>query len=141
MTKDKDNNITITQPALIETILKIPKLENNSKQHDTPAISLPLQPCKEEQKFDESWDHRSAIGLLTYLARNTHPDIEYAVHMCACYQSDPRKPHGNAIKRIGCYILKINMQTLPAPTTAPTMKTQTESGHALAASSCSQTVQ
>eukprot|EP00957_Ditylum_brightwellii_P056360 4272298-Ditylum_brightwellii.AAC.1 len=101
MSRHKNNNITMTQPTLIETIIKILKLENDSKQHDTPAISLTLQPYKDAQKFNESWDYRSAIGLLTYLARNTHPDIEYAVCMCACYQSDPRKPHGNAIKRIG----------------------------------------
>eukprot|EP00957_Ditylum_brightwellii_P108185 8254131-Ditylum_brightwellii.AAC.1 len=83
----------MTQPSLIETIIKLLKLENDSKQHDTPAISPPLQPYKDAQKFNENWDCRSAIGLLTYLARNTRPDIEYAVHMCDCYQSDPRKPH------------------------------------------------
>ena len=43
--------------------------------------------------------------MLNYLARNTRPDIEYAVHQCARFQSDPRKPHGNAIKRIGRYLL------------------------------------
>eukprot|EP00957_Ditylum_brightwellii_P139057 10598798-Ditylum_brightwellii.AAC.1 len=93
MSRDKNNIITMTQPALIESIIKLLKLENDSKQHDTPAISLPLQPYKDAQKFDESWDYRSALGLLTYLARNNHSDIEYAIHMCACYQSDLRKPH------------------------------------------------
>eukprot|EP00957_Ditylum_brightwellii_P190462 14498464-Ditylum_brightwellii.AAC.1 len=85
MSRDKNNNITMTQPALIETIIKLLKLENDSKHHDTPTISPPLQPYKDAQKFNESWDYRSAIGLLTYLTRNTCIDIEYAVHMCACY--------------------------------------------------------
>ena len=43
--------------------------------------------------------------MLTYLARNTRPDIEYAVHQCSRFQCEPRKPHGNAIKRIGRYLL------------------------------------
>ena len=43
--------------------------------------------------------------MLTYLARNTRPDIEYAVHQCARFQCNPRKPHANAIKRIGRYLV------------------------------------
>eukprot|EP00957_Ditylum_brightwellii_P039908 3021473-Ditylum_brightwellii.AAC.1 len=38
--------------------------------------------------------------MLTYLARNTRPDIEYAVHICARFQSDPRISHYKAVKRI-----------------------------------------
>eukprot|EP00957_Ditylum_brightwellii_P203887 15336669-Ditylum_brightwellii.AAC.1 len=34
-------------------------------------------------------------GMLTYLARNTRPDIENAVHMCARFQSGARTPHFN----------------------------------------------
>eukprot|EP00957_Ditylum_brightwellii_P098346 7493853-Ditylum_brightwellii.AAC.1 len=71
MSREENNNITMTQPALIEIIIKLLKLENDFKQHDTPAISPLLQPYKDAQKSDESWDYRSAIGLLTYLARNT----------------------------------------------------------------------
>ena len=43
--------------------------------------------------------------MLTYLARNTRPDPEYAVHQYVRFQSDPREPHANAIKRIGRYLL------------------------------------
>ena len=43
--------------------------------------------------------------MLTYLARNTRPDIEYAVHQCARFQTDPKQPHYNAVKRIGRYLL------------------------------------
>ena len=43
--------------------------------------------------------------MLTYLARNTRPDLEYAVHQCARFQCDPREPHANAIKRIGRYLI------------------------------------
>ena len=43
--------------------------------------------------------------MLTYLARNTCPDIKYVVHQCARFQCDPRQPHVNAIKRIGRYLI------------------------------------
>jgi hypothetical protein len=48
--------------------------------------------------------------MLTYLARNTRPDIEYAVHMCARFQSDPRTLYYNAAKRIGCYLLQTRVE-------------------------------
>ena len=44
--------------------------------------------------------------MLTYLARSTRPTIEYAVHICARFQSDTRTPHVNAVKRIGRYLLQ-----------------------------------
>ena len=43
--------------------------------------------------------------MLTYLARNTHPDIEYAVHQYARFQCKPKTSHGNPITRIGRYLL------------------------------------
>ena len=40
---EDDGTITMSQPALIETIIKSLGLENDSKQHKTPAVSPPLQ--------------------------------------------------------------------------------------------------
>eukprot|EP00957_Ditylum_brightwellii_P075837 5763998-Ditylum_brightwellii.AAC.1 len=70
------------------------------------SILPPQQPYKDAQQFNEQGDYRSAIGLLTYLACNTCPDLEYAVHMCVHFQADPHKLHGNAIKGIGRYLFK-----------------------------------
>ena len=50
------------------------------------------------------------VGKLSYLAKHTRPDIEYAVHQCARYQSNPNKAHENAIKRICRYLLKTKDQ-------------------------------
>ena len=102
---DEMGNITMTQKGLIDIIIKSLGLENDSKQHQTPATSPPLHRHEEAEKFNEKWNYRSLIGMLIYLARNTRPDIEYAVHQCARFQCDPRKPHANAIKRIGRYLL------------------------------------
>ena len=95
----------MTQTGLIDTIIETLGLDKNSTQHQTPAVSPPLHKHEDKEKFNEKWNYRSLIGMLTYLARNTRPDIEYTVHQCARFQSDPRKPHGNAIKRIGRYLL------------------------------------
>ena len=103
--KDKEGNITMTQSGLTDTIIKAVGLENDSKQHQTPATNPPLQKHEGASDFDETWSYRSLIGMLTYLARNTRPDIEYAVHQCARFQSNPKKPHANAIKRIVRYLL------------------------------------
>ena len=100
-----DNTITMSQPALTDTIIKTLGLEKDSKQHKTPAVSPPLNKHKDSKPFNEEWSYRSLIGMLTYLARNTRPDIEYAVHQCARFQCDPRLPHANAIKRIGRYLI------------------------------------
>jgi hypothetical protein len=95
----------MSQPALTNTIIDSLGLENNSKQHLTPAVSPPLQKHKESEPFNEKWSYRSFIGMLTYLARNTRPDIEYDVHQCARFQCNPRKPHADAIKHIGRYLI------------------------------------
>lgn len=43
--------------------------------------------------------------MLIYLVKNTRPDIKYAVHQCARFQTNPRQPHYNAVRRIGRYLL------------------------------------
>ena len=43
--------------------------------------------------------------MLTYISRNTRPDIENAVHQCARFQLNPKKAHENAVTRIGRYLL------------------------------------
>lgn len=45
------------------------------------------------------------IGKLNYLAKSTRPDIEYAVHQCARFTSDPKEGHTKAVKLIGQYLL------------------------------------
>ena len=102
---DDNSGFTMTQPALIKSIIDALGLQNDSKQHKIPAVNPPLQKHSHSEPFNETWNYRSLIGMLTYLARNTRPDIEYAVHQCARFQSDPRKAHANAIKRIGRYFI------------------------------------
>ena len=64
-------------------------------------VSPPLHAHENGAEREEKWSYCSVVGMLIYLARNTHPDIEYVVHQCARFQLNPKKSHENAIKRIG----------------------------------------
>ena len=68
-------------------------------------MSSPLQKYEESAPFKEQSSYISLLGMLTYLARNTRPDLEYTVYQCARFQYDPREPHDNAIKRICRYLV------------------------------------
>ena len=44
----------MSQPALIDTIIKSLDLEDESKQHQTPAVSPPLQKYKDSNPYKEN---------------------------------------------------------------------------------------
>jgi hypothetical protein len=52
----------------------------------------------------QSWNYRSAIGMLNYLAASTRPDCSFAVHQCARFSSNPKLSHERAVKRIIRYL-------------------------------------
>ena len=101
----EDETITMSQPILIETIIRSLSLEDDSKQYQTPTLSPPLQKYEDSAPFKEKLCYRSLICMLTYLARNTRPDLEYVVHQCVRFQCNPREPHVNAVKRKGMYLI------------------------------------
>ena len=66
-----------------------------------------MQKYEDYEPFDERWSYRYFIGMLTYLARNTRSGIEYVVRQYEHFQSGPRKPRDNDIKRIVRYLIGI----------------------------------
>ena len=98
--------ITISQPGLIDSILEDVSIQATSNMHDTP-VTAPL-PDKHKQGAtrETKWDYRSRVGKLSYLCRNTRPDIEFVVHQCVHFQTNPKQAHEKAIKRIYIYLLK-----------------------------------
>jgi hypothetical protein len=91
-----------TQPALIQSILSDLNLADCHRKF-TPAISV-LHPDHGGHARSESWNYRSLIGKLNYLAQMTRPDISMAVHNCARYSTSPTSLHEQAVKRIGRYL-------------------------------------
>ena len=74
ITKNQNNSWTLSQPFLIERIIKALGLEVDSKTRDTPATEI-LTSDKDGDPFNEKWNYRSVQGMLTYLAGWTRLDI------------------------------------------------------------------
>ena len=102
-----DGTIHLTQPHLIDTILKdLNLLGENVKPKDTPAASSRiLGSHSDSEDFDKSFNYRSVIGKLNYLERGSRSDIAYITHQCARFTTCPKKEHGNAIRWLGRYLL------------------------------------
>ena len=99
--------IHLTQPHLIDQIMDDLQLTpGKSKAKDTPMQSSKiLFRHADAETFDKSFDYRSVIGKLNYLEKGSRPDIAYAAHQCARFAADPRKPHGDAVRWLGRYLL------------------------------------
>jgi hypothetical protein len=103
-------SLLLSQPHLIDSILKDLKLLNHgqtaSKTADTPAtFENKLHKDVGGKPFDYPWEYCSVIGKLNFLEKSTRGDLAYSVHQCACFMSQPMKSHGEAVKRIGRYLL------------------------------------
>jgi hypothetical protein len=113
VTKMKDGSIKLDQPHLIDSILRDLNLTDESgaprtgvTSRKTPALSTRIiGPDKGGAAFNYPWEFRSVIGKLNFLEKSTRPDIAYAVHQCARFMSSPKHSHGEAVKRIGRYLL------------------------------------
>ena len=100
------NGFTMTQPFLIERILKAAGIDlRMSNSRPTPVVG-PLLSHDEngpEQKHD--WKYRTLTGMLGYLQQTSRPDILMASHQCARFNADPKLCHERAVKRICKYLL------------------------------------
>ena len=103
---NKDKTVTLTQPHLIDQILKDVGMDgNNVKVKDTPASSSKiLGRAKDEPDFDKSFNYRSVIGKLNYLEKGTRSDISYITHQCARFTEEPKECHAKAIRWLARYL-------------------------------------
>ena len=97
--------IKLSQAGLIDKVIKYTKMTEASTR-GTPAAEAPLGSDKSGDPFNEDWSYPAAVGMLLYLSSNSRPDIQYAVHSAARFSHNPRKSHGQAVKRIVRYLLK-----------------------------------
>jgi hypothetical protein len=99
------SQIELSQTGLIEKIIKYTGMSNATSK-STPAAEQPLGSDKDGLAFDEEWSYPAAVGMLLYVSSNTRPDIQFAVHQVARFSHNPRKSHGQAVKRIVRYLLE-----------------------------------
>ena len=104
--KRKDNTYNLTQPHLVDQILKELNMSNdNVKCKSTPAmVSQLLKRDESGNPHDMSFHYRSIIGKLHYLEKGTRSDISYITHQCARFLQDPKESHAKAIRWIARYL-------------------------------------
>ena len=66
----------------------------------SPADVKPLGTDKLSDPCNEAWGYASVVGMMMYLAANSHPDIAFAVHQCAHFTHCPRASHERALKQV-----------------------------------------
>ena len=104
--KQNDGTIHMTQPHLIDQILKDLNMNGDDvKIKDTPAaLSRLLSRHTNSKDFDGSFNYRSLIRKLTYLEKATRSDIAYITHQCARFTTCPKTEHGAAVRWIARYL-------------------------------------
>ena len=103
--KQDDGSIKLTQPQLIESIIK-DHLQSGSNTKKMPAVTTNLL-HKDSDGPDMNLDFHycSVIGKLNFLEKSTRPDISISVHQCARFSERPKRSHAEAVKHIGWYLL------------------------------------
>jgi hypothetical protein len=97
-----DDEFYLTQPHLINDILKKLRLDQASMIKRTPGSKVLLRYSK-SKSFDQHFDYRKVIGKMSYLEKCTRPDISCALHQAAQFVNNTREEHGKAVKWIGRY--------------------------------------
>ena len=105
VTKTDNGTIKLSQPNLIEQIIKDSKVSDNAPIKLTPAASTKIiTPDLDGAPFNERFNYRAIIGRLNFLEKSTRPDIAYAVHQCARFSTNPKASHGKAVEHIVHYL-------------------------------------
>ena len=101
VTKHKNCSIELTQPTLIWQVVELLGICHKSKIHKTPVVQQGLLHSDfEGPGCKQHWHYHSAIVMLNYLAMSTCLDIAFATHQCACFCTDPKLSHEQAVKCI-----------------------------------------
>jgi hypothetical protein len=100
------NSFSLTQPFLIERILRLLGIEDGKTNDRITPVGKPLlNKDLNGEPRKHTWEYRAAIGMLTYLTGSVRPDIAMAVHQCARFSINPMRSHELAVMRIGRYLL------------------------------------
>jgi hypothetical protein len=102
--KDRDK-IVLTQTGPTDETISCTGMDKATEQH-TLAACDPSGSDKDGAPFDETWNHRSAVGMLLHVCSDTCPDLQFAVHQACRFAHSPKKSHGQAVKRIICCLVK-----------------------------------
>lgn len=113
ISKDNEGRLHLTQPHVIDQIIKDLNFQSHTKAQATPfKTDAKLHKDEEANDHAASWKYRSVIGKLNFLEKSTRPDLAYAVHNCARFMDCPKQSHSDAVHRIGRYLMGTRNQGL-----------------------------
>ena len=99
--KHEDGSILLTQPQLIDSIIKDLHLQSSSNSKKMPSVMTSLlHKDTDGPEMAPDFHFRSVIGKLNFLEKSTCPDISISVHQCARFSENPKRSHAEAVKRI-----------------------------------------
>ena len=79
-----DGSVHLSQPQLIDPIVKDLHLQANSNPKSTPAVtSTLLHKDTDGPEMLPEFHYHSVISKLNFLEKSTRPDISVSVHQCA----------------------------------------------------------
>jgi hypothetical protein len=101
-----DGTIHLTQPHLIDQILKDLRLNGNTVTEKTvPATSSKiLSRHSASTPFDNPFNYKLVIEKLNYLKKGSRSNIAYITHQCTQFTQDPKMEHAQAIRWLGRYL-------------------------------------
>jgi hypothetical protein len=98
----------MTQKGLIQKVISYTGMDKCNPNW-TPATQVALGANTDNSEKHEDcykWSYATAVGMLQYLAMNTHPDISFAVSQVSCITHHPKTSHSTTVKTIICYLKK-----------------------------------
>ena len=110
---DKSNiKCKMIQEAYIETMCAKMGMANASRnlkmtpyRSGLPIDTLPLGDLPDAEQKELTAKYRSYVGMLTWLATSTRPDICVAVSLLSSYQQRPSQQHVESAKYVARYLL------------------------------------
>ena len=101
-TRDAEGSLCLDQTNYIRN-----KILPRFKMEECNAVAMPAIPGSkppEKEQVDPSYPLRELVGMLSYVANGTRPDITFAVNSLAQKASKPTQDDWNAGKRILRYL-------------------------------------
>ena len=112
--RQEEGKVTVDQERYIETMLERFQIDQYKPSRTPADLNLIFQTAKNGDKEVDQRIHRSLVGSLLYLAKQTRPDIMFTVNILSRHMNAPTNQHwlrgkraiSSRFKRFKTYLLK-----------------------------------
>ena len=99
-----EKGITLDQEKYTQNILEQFNMQDCKPSKTPTENNLKLEVAQEDSVRVDSYEFRSLVGSLLYLAEQTRPDIMWITNVWSRFMNDPTVVHFNAGKRVLRYL-------------------------------------